>query len=73
MTNGKDFDWEQITPGQKPYEGRDPRFYKTVLCNGDTWMNSTIQSYEGGKDGHLAAGSIIVLLFMPGRHCLDIQ
>ena len=40
MTNGKDFDWEQITPGQNPYEGRDPRFYKTVLCNGDTWMNS---------------------------------
>ena len=24
MTNGKDFDWEQITPGQNPYEGRDP-------------------------------------------------
>ena len=20
MTNGKDFDWEQITPGQNPYE-----------------------------------------------------
>ena len=57
MTNGKDFDWEQITPGQNPYEGRDPRFYKTVLCNGDTWMNSTIQSYEGGKDGAGTTGA----------------
>ena len=57
MTNGKDFDWEQIAPGQNPYEGRDPRFYKTVLCNGDTWMNSTIQSYEGGKDGAGTAGA----------------
>mgnify|MGYP002434046745 CR=1 FL=1 len=25
MTNGKDFDWEQITPGQNPYEGRDQK------------------------------------------------
>ena len=57
LTNGKDFDWEQLAPGQNPYEGRDPRFYKTVLCNGDTWMNSTIQSYEGGKDGAGTAGA----------------
>lgn len=57
MTDGTDFDWDQIAPGQNPYEGRDPRFYKTVLCNGDTWMNSTIQSYEGGKDGAGTAGA----------------
>ena len=57
LTNGKDFDWEQLAPGQNPYEGRDPRFYKTLLCNGDTWMNSTIQSYEGGKDGAGTAGA----------------
>ncbi len=34
----------------KPYSGRDPRFYKTVLYNGATWWDTPIATYEGGKD-----------------------
>ncbi len=51
MADGSDFDWSVLAPGVNPYENRDPRFYHTVLCNGDTWMQATIEAYEGGKDG----------------------
>lgn len=34
-----------------PYKNRDPRFYATILYNGATYRNSTIQTYTpGGKD-----------------------
>ena len=52
--DGKDFDWNS---GDDPYANRDPRFYRTVLCNGDTWMKQTIESYEGGKDGEGTEGA----------------
>lgn len=51
MTDGSDFDWSTLASGANPYANRDPRFYRTVLCNGDTWMQATIEAYEGGKDG----------------------
>lgn len=51
MKDGSDFDWEKTKEGANPYENRDPRFYKTVLFNGDTWMNVSIDTYKGGKDG----------------------
>jgi len=34
----------------KPYEGRDPRFARTVLANGMTFKGSTIETFVGGKD-----------------------
>jgi hypothetical protein len=33
-----------------PYIGRDPRFEKTILYNGSTWWNQSIDTYDGGKD-----------------------
>ncbi|MBE9462677.1 RagB/SusD family nutrient uptake outer membrane protein [Dyadobacter subterraneus] len=36
---------------QNPYKNRDPRFYATILYNGATYRNSTIETYTpGGKD-----------------------
>lgn len=35
---------------QKPYDNRDPRFYRTVLANGMTFKGSEIEVYEGGAD-----------------------
>lgn len=35
---------------QKPYDNRDPRFYRTVLANGMAFKNSEIQTYVGGLD-----------------------
>jgi hypothetical protein len=34
-----------------PFAGRDPRFYATVLYNGATYKNRTIQPFSGGLDG----------------------
>lgn len=35
---------------QKPYDDRDPRFYRTVLANGMTFKGSEIEVFEGGAD-----------------------
>jgi hypothetical protein len=34
-----------------PYDKLEPRFAATILYNGSTWKNRTIQPYVGGKDG----------------------
>lgn len=34
----------------KPYAGRDPRFYRTVLANGMEFKGSVIETFEGGLD-----------------------
>jgi hypothetical protein len=31
-----------------PYDNRDPRFTATILYNGAPWLNSQVQTYEGG-------------------------
>ena len=33
-----------------PYEGRDPRFARTVLANGMAFKGATIETWEGGAD-----------------------
>lgn len=33
-----------------PYDGRDPRFYRTVLANGMSFKDSVIETFEGGSD-----------------------
>ena len=35
---------------QKPYDNRDPRFYRTVLANGMSFKGSEIEVFEGGAD-----------------------
>lgn len=35
---------------QNPYANRDPRFYRVVLANGSKFKESTIETFEGGKD-----------------------
>ena len=49
MADGTPFSWE--THGSDPYTGREPRFYATILYNGASWMDRTIESYVGGADG----------------------
>jgi hypothetical protein len=36
---------------ENPYEGRDPRFYDTVIYNGSTWKGRKVEIWEGGLDG----------------------
>lgn len=33
-----------------PYEGRDPRFYATILYDGAMWMGRETETFEGGLD-----------------------
>ena len=34
----------------RPYLNRDPRFTRTILCNGDSFKGSLIALYKGGRD-----------------------
>lgn len=34
-----------------PYEGRDPRFYETIIYNGSTWKGREVETWNGGLDG----------------------
>ena len=45
--------WQTSDPAfdiTKPYEGRDPRFERTILANGMSFKGSTIETFVGGKD-----------------------
>ena len=37
-----------------PWEDLEPRFHATILYNGCTWKDRTIQPYDGGADGWTA-------------------
>ena len=32
-----------------PFANRDPRFYQTFLYNGQTWLGTALQTYDGGR------------------------
>ena len=45
--------WETDDPDfdiSRPYEGRDPRFARTVLADGMAFKGDVIETFEGGKD-----------------------
>ncbi len=51
--DGTPFDTEGMyEPGNpkdiKPYHGRDPRFYETILANGTPWRGGKAELWEGG-------------------------
>lgn len=55
MADGTDFNWS-VHPNN-PYEGREPRFYASILYNGAIWKNRTVDIYVGGIDGWGLGGS----------------
>lgn len=53
--DGTNFDWNTYSASHSdPYTDREPRFKATILYNGCTWGNRTIESYVGGADGFQA-------------------
>lgn len=51
MITGEAFDWNNPVQAASPFANRDPRFEKSILYNGSTWMNKmTIETFKGGKD-----------------------
>lgn len=49
MINGKPISDASYDPND-PYADRDPRLNKTVLHNGSQWLNTAIETFEGGKN-----------------------
>ena len=35
---------------ERPYEGREKRFYGTIFYNGAPWLGRAVQTFEGGAD-----------------------
>jgi hypothetical protein len=48
MINGKPISDASYNPND-PYANRDPRLDSTVLHNGSQWLNTTIETFEGGR------------------------
>lgn len=44
----EDFNWEN--PDKDPFAGRDPRFYETILTNGQSYLGRKAQLYVGGLE-----------------------
>ena len=43
--------WHGTTTAEPPYEELEPRFHATILYNGASWKDRTIEPYVGGEDG----------------------
>ena len=63
MADGTPFDWNNPEHVANMYYDaagkptRDPRFYVTVLCNGRTFKNIKLETFEGGRNGHPLDGA----------------
>lgn len=49
MADGTPFSW--AAHAAAPYEGREPRFYASLLYNGAKWERRTIETFVKGADG----------------------
>ncbi len=48
--DGTPFNWNDPAQAANPFLNRDPRFAKSILYNGVSWMGTTIETFDGGKD-----------------------
>ena len=60
---GGTVDWsrwhvEGGTTETPPYEQLEPRFAASILYNGSSWKDRTIETFEGGVDGWVEPGTI---------------
>lgn len=51
MADGRDFDWNDPEMKKNPYEGRESRFYASILYHGATWKGRTLDIRSGSQDG----------------------
>ncbi|RAJ93203.1 putative outer membrane starch-binding protein [Larkinella arboricola] len=56
MADGTDFSWSNPAHAAKPYVGREPRFYASILYHGASWKGRTIDTRQGGVDGYAVGG-----------------
>lgn len=52
MKDGRTFNWDDQEMKEHPYEGRDPRFYLTIVHEGMKWpAKKPVEIFEGGANG----------------------
>ncbi|WP_106828357.1 RagB/SusD family nutrient uptake outer membrane protein [Parabacteroides pacaensis] len=56
MADGSEFSWENPEQAKNPYEGREKRFYASILYNGAPWKGRTVETFVGGADGYAVGG-----------------
>lgn len=56
MADGTDFSWNNPVHAANPYQGREPRFYASILYNGATWKGRTLETVVGSKEGYAVGG-----------------
>lgn len=54
MNDGTPFSWSNPTHAANPYLNREPRFYATILYNGASWKNRTINTMPSNTTEGLA-------------------
>jgi len=49
---------------QRPYDNRDPRLEYTVIRNGSNWLNSTMQTWQGGANNPVGSSYSLTGYYM---------
>lgn len=57
MADGRDFSWNDPAMAAAPYEGREKRFYASILYDGCTWKGRTLDMTPGSPDGIVSGGN----------------
>lgn len=51
MADGSEFNWDDPSEANAPYENRDPRFYESILFNGAEYRGREVETFTpGGLD-----------------------
>lgn len=56
MADGSAFSWADTAVAARPYEGREPRFYASILYHNAAWKDRKVDTREGGLDGYAVGG-----------------
>lgn len=58
MVDGSDFDWNNPAHAAAPYEGRDPRFYASILYDQAPWRPRPADTKEMDPEGKIIIRSV---------------
>ncbi|MEC5146388.1 RagB/SusD family nutrient uptake outer membrane protein [Chitinophaga sp. 180180018-2] len=54
MADGRKFSWSETAMAANPYDGREPRFYASILYNGASWKGRTLNTTpDNEKEGYI--------------------
>lgn len=73
MVDGSDFDWSNPAHAADPYDGRDPRFYASILYDQAPWRPRPADTKEMDPDGKVIIRSVETSpgVWLPGLDTRD--